>query len=441
MLDGTHTHPRDELSLERRMIGRVLVFTKMVDKKKSNSRELCKRDGCGTEWLRKGLVPAERSSDDMPRFCSGPQCRSKFHMVVGTIKGGSRLRSLPLARSPSSQCQHISVGDDSAMYLLPVHSRPAARLAQQAQRRIAASQPQNLSARRATRQRRDLSRQPPAALRIPLCSQSFSTSSQLQALPKGSPSAPRPQPQPSQPDPPPRRRRPRWVSAAVFLLLGLTTGTAVRAVLAPPPPLLPGSEVDASLTRDIRAAADQLPVVKHLLADPEWSPGHHEAYAGIPAEARPQRITTGPLGGSRGVGGYQHVFHNGATGEVVAVVYLGTGTVGWPGVVHGGAIATLLDEHSARAALRDLAAGAGGGLLTANLDITYRRPTLSSDFYVLRARAVPEEALAPEERGKRGRKVWVDATVETVDGKVCVGCRALFVSPKSLTLRTVPENF
>ena len=205
--------------------------------------------------------------------------------------------------------------------------------------------------------------------------------------------------------------------------------------------MIPGSKIDVSLTKDIRAAAGQLAVVKRLLSDPEWSSFHHEAYEGVPAEARSQRITTGPLAGSRGVGAYQHIFHNRSTGEVVSVIHLGPGTTGWPGVVHGGCIATLLDEHSARAALRDLAAGGGGGLLTANLDITYKRPTLSSDFYVLRARAVPEEALAPEERGKRGRKVWVDASVETVDGKTCVQCRALFVSPKSVNLRRVPENF
>ncbi|KAI3392120.1 hypothetical protein diail_6163 [Diaporthe ilicicola] len=326
-----------------------------------------------------------------------------------------------------------------------VQGRLAARLAQQAQRRIAASQLQNMSAGRATCQRRGLSRQPPATIRTPHCSQSFSTSLRLQSVrqvpPNSAPSGPQAQTQSSQPDPPPRRRGPRWVSAAIFLLLGLISGTAIRAVLSPPPPMLPGTELDASFTRDLRATAAQLPLVKHLLSDPEWSQGHHEAYAGIPAEARAQRITTGPLGSSRGVGGYQHVFHNRATGEVVAVVYLGTGTIGWPGVVHGGAIATLLDEHSARAALKDLAAGGGGGVLTANLDLTYKRPTLASDFYVLRARAVPEEALAPEERGKRGRKIWVDAAVETLDGKKCVECRALFVSPKSLKLRTVPENF
>lgn len=210
--------------------------------------------------------------------------------------------------------------------------------------------------------------------------------------------------------------------------------------MSPPPPILPGTKLDEALTKDIRAAAAELPVVKRLLADPEWSSFHHEAYEGIPAESRPQRITTGPLAGSRGVGAYQHVFHNRSTGEVVSVVHLGRGTIGWPGVVHGGAIATLLDEHSARAALKDLGRR-GGGVLTANLDIVYKRPTLASDVYVLRARAVPEEELPTGERGKRDRKVWVDASIETVEGKTCVECRALFVSPKSVSLRRVPENF
>ncbi|KUI58990.1 putative mitochondrial membrane protein FMP10, partial [Cytospora mali] len=245
---------------------------------------------------------------------------------------------------------------------------------------------------------------------------------------------------PPGPSPPPRRRRPRWISAIFLLLLGATTGTAIRAVLAPPPPLLPGTEVDAALAADIRAAASHLPIVKQLLSDPDWSSNHHEAYEGLALASRPRRITTGALGGSRGVGGYQHVWRNGKTGEVVAVVYFGTGTIGWPGVVHGGVIATILDEHSARAAVRDLSAS-GKGPLTAKLDITYKNPTLSSDFYVVRANAVPEEALAPEEKGKRGRKVWVDARIETVEGRVCVESRALFVAPKGVELRAVPENF
>lgn len=267
------------------------------------------------------------------------------------------------------------------------------------------------------------------------CSQSLSTSSRLHQdhlIPPHTATPPSP--------PPPKPRRARWISATLLLLLGATAGTGLRAVLAPPPPLIPGTDVDAALLSDTREAASHLPIVRHLLADPDWSTGHHDAYEGVPALSRPHRITTGALGGSRGLGGYQHVWHNRRTGEALAVVYFGTGTIGWPGVVHGGAIATVLDEHSARAAMRDLGAS-GKGPLTASLDITYKSPTLSSDFYVVRASAVPEEALAVGERGKRARKVWVDARVETVEGRVCVESRALFVAPKGMELQLVPENF
>ncbi|ROW16401.1 hypothetical protein VPNG_02898 [Cytospora leucostoma] len=250
---------------------------------------------------------------------------------------------------------------------------------------------------------------------------------------------------PSSPQPADKRpcRRPRLVSTLLLLLLGLTAGTATRAVLAPPPPLIPGSDADTSLAADVRAAAQHLPLVRQLQTDPDWCLRHHDAYEGVPAAQRAGRITTGALGGSRGVGAYQHVWHNARTGEALAVIYFGTGTIGWPGVVHGGVIATILDEHSARAALGDPSALVGGakGLLTAKLDITYKRPTLSSDFYVVRASAVPEGELAEEERGKRARKVWVDARIETVEGQTCVASRALFVTPKGVDLRAIPENF
>ncbi|ROW10170.1 hypothetical protein VMCG_01850 [Cytospora schulzeri] len=333
-----------------------------------------------------------------------------------------------------------------------------ARLAQRSQWRIASTQ--SLSscslASRPLCQQKCTSRQRLASIKPNQSFRGFSTSLRLHkehqipppttATAASSPSPPpgRPSSQssnPSNPPPPPSRRRGRrWISAVFLILLGATTGTALRAVLAPPPPLLPGTEVDTALKSDIREAASHLPIVKRLLADPDWSSNHHEAYEGLPIDSRPSRITTGALGGSRGIGGYQHVWRNDKTGEAVAVIYFGTGTIGWPGVVHGGVIATILDEHSARAAMRDLSAS-GKGPLTANLDITYKSPTLSSDFFVVRANAVPEEALAPEERGKRGRKVWVDARIETVEGRVCVESRALFVAPKGMDLREVPDKF
>lgn len=120
-------------------------------------------------------------------------------------------------------------------------------------------------------------------------------------------------------------------------------------------------------------------------------------------------------------------------------------------MVHGGALATVLDEHGARAALdaldaRALLRGQGGqgqrqGVLTARLDLQYRRPTGSQSFYVARARALGDDELEPADRGKRDRKLWVDLVLETPAGQPCVTGRALFVIPRGRELRGVPEGF
>lgn len=120
-------------------------------------------------------------------------------------------------------------------------------------------------------------------------------------------------------------------------------------------------------------------------------------------------------------------------------MYLGSSVSGWPGVVHGGLISTILDEHSARAAVA--AVGGGQGVLTANLDLTYLRPTLTQRFYVAKARALREDELEEGERGKRGRKVWVHVWLETTAGEVCVTGKALFVIPKGRQLRGLEKGF
>lgn len=267
----------------------------------------------------------------------------------------------------------------------------------------------------------------------------------------------------------------------------MLSGTVVRVALVPPPPPPPGSQPDLALRKEIETLALKLPIVQRLLADPEceccspppFSPHismkdhrhlltmtaciiiiidlittfanrplpqktgtHHEAYTVFPPEARPHRITTGPLGSATGIGAYQHIFHHHPTSTVLDVVYLGPSTVGWPSVVHGGLLATILDEHTARAAMAEPSLRARGkGVLTARLELQYKRPTLAADFYVVTARALGEDELAPHERGKRDRKIWVDVRLETTDGRECVSGRALFVIPKGQDLRGVPEGF
>ncbi|KAI1091953.1 HotDog domain-containing protein [Rostrohypoxylon terebratum] len=234
----------------------------------------------------------------------------------------------------------------------------------------------------------------------------------------------------------------------IWLLLGFALGTALRFTLSPPPPPPQGSTEDALLTEQIRASGSSLPLVRSLSQDPNYT--SWDAYSGFstpspsttttttdptPSKTLVQsRITSGPLSGSRGLP-FQRIFHNAATGEIISVLYFGSGTGGWPGVVHGGALATLLDESLGRCAILRFPARTG---VTARLELQYRQPTLTSGFYVIRARPMDDERDSPE---KRDRKLWVEGTLETMDGNTCVEAKALFVVPKGVKLKPLVEGF
>ncbi|KAI8632968.1 hypothetical protein F5Y19DRAFT_335581 [Xylariaceae sp. FL1651] len=250
-----------------------------------------------------------------------------------------------------------------------------------------------------------------------------------------------PQP-PQSPSKPQRRRRRRrrrrgLLYAALFLLLGTTAGTLTRLTIVPPALPAPGSAEDAYLQSQIQARGAALPLVRQLSADPAWT--SWDAYSGIAvAQAR---LTSGPMAGSSGLA-FQRVFHHAATGEVVSVVYFGAGLAGWPGVVHGGALATVLDESLGRCALLRFPSRTG---VTANLELQYRAPTLTNEFYVVRARPVlsadDEQAVGPDGTRKSDRKLWVRGTLETERGKTCVEGKGLFVVPKGFQLRPLVEGY
>lgn len=139
---------------------------------------------------------------------------------------------------------------------------------------------------------------------------------------------------------------------------------------------------------------------------------------------------------------FQHIFHNTTEPEVLNIINFGLRVWGWPGTVHGGMLATIIDEHGARGALADPAIRAQDkGVVTASLDITYKRRTLAEKFYVVRARPVPDEKLPVEQRGKRDRKMWVEVQVEDLQGELMVTAKALYVVPKGTELKAVPEQF
>ncbi|KAI1122810.1 hypothetical protein F5Y10DRAFT_253130 [Nemania abortiva] len=247
------------------------------------------------------------------------------------------------------------------------------------------------------------------------------------------------------------RRPPRGlIYACLFFIFGTVAGSVTSAAIAPPPLPPVGSELDLYLQEKIQARGLALPLVKELSADPSWT--SWDAYAGIattaPAvgdgargiSAAQSRITSGPMAGSSGLA-FQRIFHNAATGEVVSVIYFGAGLAGWPGVVHGGALATVLDESLGRCAILKFPSRTG---VTANLELQYRAPTRTNDFYVIRATPVvsdDDDVISKDGIRKGDRKLWVRGTLEREDGKVSVEAKALFVVPRAYKLRPLVEDF
>ena len=232
--------------------------------------------------------------------------------------------------------------------------------------------------------------------------------------------------------PKPRRRLvPRLIFATAFLLLGISTGASLRLLVNPPTPPEPDTHADELATRQIREQAAQLaPKVEALLTETSdgavWE--SWDAYESLTPEHKAQHISAGALRGMRGVGAYQRVWHNPATGEFASLIYFGPATAGWPGVVHGGLLATILDESCGRAAFKQWG---GKGGLTAKLELDYRRMTMANHFYLVMVRPRTERELPEEERGKRHYKCFVQAKIhDLVKQEVTVEAEALFIASK-----------
>jgi len=118
--------------------------------------------------------------------------------------------------------------------------------------------------------------------------------------------------------------------------------------------------------------------------------------------------------------------------SLVAISYLGSKLCGHPGIIHGGMLATMLDEGLARCCFGALPNKVG---MTANLNINYRAPTKAGEFVVLRAKTTKVE----------GRKAWVEGHIETLVAPgekpvVLVEATALFVEPRQAAVSILDSN-
>lgn len=108
--------------------------------------------------------------------------------------------------------------------------------------------------------------------------------------------------------------------------------------------------------------------------------------------------------------------------KLVSLSYLGEDLCGHVGMIHGGLLATLLDEAMGRCCFGALPNKIA---VTASLTVNYKSPAPANGFVLLTAEVVRTE----------GRKCWVKGKIQVLgkgkdEGKVLAEAEALFIEPR-----------
>lgn len=175
-----------------------------------------------------------------------------------------------------------------------------------------------------------------------------------------------------------------------------------------------------SVAQDIDEQLHNHPEAVKLRENPDFKEAR--PHLKFTEELRQRNLTAGTLAGPNKIVVPPYVFCEREGKSLVQLMYLGPDLCGHPGLIHGGFLATMLDEGLARCCFPALPNKVA---VTANLNIDYRAPARAPAFFALRAETVKVE----------GRKAWVEGRIETLpeDGKeptVLVEAKALFIEPK-----------
>ncbi|KAL1903435.1 hypothetical protein Sste5346_000061 [Sporothrix stenoceras] len=112
--------------------------------------------------------------------------------------------------------------------------------------------------------------------------------------------------------------------------------------------------------------------------------------------------------------------------KLVMIMHVGKGLCGHPNIVHGGFVATVLDEFMARCCFKAVPHNVA---MTARLNIDYRAPTPAGEFIVLTAHTVSVDRRKAVVRGKL--EVLGDPSDPENETKALLAeAEGLFVSPR-----------
>ncbi|PVH99226.1 hypothetical protein DM02DRAFT_656572 [Periconia macrospinosa] len=273
----------------------------------------------------------------------------------------------------------------------------------------------------------------------------------------------------------PRRLRTAYLWYGLVFAVGSAVGFTIRNFAAPSPLPLPGSQEDAMHLEALNKDVEDLEIVKYMRSQSlplrsETNPPEQPADSA--SESRPKKwvevdiktnvtesedeaskhtrtITFQSMAGYRGLG-VQRAFWNPETKELVAVVWIGTALSGWPGLAHGGAIATIFEDCMAR-----MIAGPTGSVdtvaLPTSMGVTYAKPTHNSSFYIIRAsfskpklpqtepptdpEPAPAKSWLPfwkdftkkqQQPTEEKKTVEIIGTLESIQGELCVRAKGTF---------------
>ncbi|KDN37607.1 hypothetical protein RSAG8_10012, partial [Rhizoctonia solani AG-8 WAC10335] len=192
------------------------------------------------------------------------------------------------------------------------------------------------------------------------------------------------------------------IGSASYVAGSLYPPTTLQLINPPPAPPAPasGSEEAEIYTAALEEKLQNLPLTKELRQRQGWY--ESRPYQNYPEERRRHALTSGALRGPGKLALPPLVFAKEDESEAIAIIHVGRSLCGHDGIVHGGLLATLLDETLARNALLNLPAKVG---LTANLSINYRAPARADQFIAIHTHLDKAS----------GRKVTVSGTITSVE--------------------------
>lgn len=131
------------------------------------------------------------------------------------------------------------------------------------------------------------------------------------------------------------------------------------------------------------------------------------------------------------------IFHNSRTGEGVTILHAGYRLCGYPFIIHGGILATILNETFKRnAALsKDTTSTFKGDFKVENLSITYKYPSFANQFLIIKTKQVPLEKADGDKLFK------FESTIESESGKLLVKSEAVLHDTGLFSNSQRPQSF